>query len=206
MTCRVIFILTMALTTAPGCTNAPHALRMSVAPTTEQFPVGEDIHLLATLTAARDRVALGRASQFRARLVHDETRRRYRSDAPVLCGCPSAVLWPIAYPLMKLDLADVGGRYRIIAPGRSESIQVSVVLPEAGDMWVSETDADPHGGVENHLPPGTYRADVELRCSSPPPPLFWIPYTHTLTATCEFSIVEQTARRQDGRIARPNQE
>ena len=180
-----------------GCTNAPNALELRVSPDKKEFPHGDPVLLNATLTATGGSVCLANSYAFAVELdPADGSASLQGSDQRF--GCGTALMgilpiYPIILPVALLDLGDASGRFTVISHGQQKTRRLALGRFGSGLEVCSarEFHRRKEAGTVKTLPPGEYGVRVRLineHVGGFPPPFFWKPYEHPVTADTRLVI------------------
>jgi hypothetical protein len=182
-----------------GCTNAPGAARMRLAPEKQVFYRDEAISLEGAIIAGDAPVCLVREYHYKVEIQPESGGARIQgSDGhPWIDGTGLMAMLPILpiyLGVAYLDAADAWGRFVVIPKGRGITFHLSI-HPANDWLWVSTDRAcKKDEKVRQPFAPGRYAVRVSLwnQNDDPfPPPLFWKPYDQPVVGETQVVIVDR---------------
>jgi hypothetical protein len=178
-----------------GCTSAPNALHMELAPVQEAFEPNEPILLKARLVANKDPVSMDRGNFIAIEVTHPDWAEPAKSrDWPVgRKQYVGPVLYPISSTGMILDVADSQSRYVIVEPGRPLERTLRLQAYRGG-LTVEDVEARSYRDwipLPGPLREGHYHVRARLVTETNfyfVHPLFWKPYDQPVVGETDFVI------------------
>jgi hypothetical protein len=203
----MVVIAVLKVTVTSGCTNNPGTLKLTLDTPDHITSTSEPMRILAILSTEKETVCLPkwtRDTQLRIRVFDSAGARVNGPPWRVKCGnalLPWIPLLVIAYPLAAiggvLDVADIGGRFDVVQPGKPVVIPISIAHVQFRPNSTCISIVGPKFSTEMCKSesalwiPDEYRIVVTVPNeyeSSFPPPLFWQPYSHPLTAEIKVRV------------------
>lgn len=204
-----IVIAALAVTATSGCTNKPGTLKLTLEAPDHVTSKGEPMRILAILSAEKETVCIPKwtsDTQMKVRVFDSAGGKVNGPPWRVKCGNPLFPWMPllvIAYPLAAiggvLDVADIGGRFDVVQPGKPVVIPISITLVQFRPDSTCISIAGPKYTTEMRKSdsalwtPDEYRIVVTMPNkyeSVFPAPLFWQPYSHPLTAEIKVRVTD----------------
>jgi hypothetical protein len=188
----ILFCLLVA-----GCTDAPNALDLQLAPAQEAFALNEPILLKAKLVAKKGSVCLDRGNFIAVQVTHATWAEPASSrDWPI---AREQFVGPVMYPITSLgdvlDVADSQDRYVIVEPGKPLERSIRLT-PYRGGLTVQDLEAPTYPyrdwiRLPSPLASGRYRVVARLITETSfyfVHPMFWHPYNKPVVGETEIVI------------------
>jgi hypothetical protein len=189
--------LCVAVLMGAGCTNAPGAAKMRLAPEKQVFFTDESVGLEGMIIAGDAPVCLVRGYHYRVEVRPESSSVPVKGSNghPWICGTGLMVMLPILpiyLGVAYLDVADTWGRFVVVPKGHETAFRLWI---HPVDDWLCvRTDGacKKDDKPRPSFAPGRYAVSVSLwnQNDDPfPPPLFWKPYDKPVVGETEIVIV-----------------
>lgn len=193
-----------------GCANEPGMVSIHLESLAPIAGPNDPICLIVTLKSERKLACIPRrtmAEDMTISVYNSSGNKLPRPHPPAECGMRNLAFFPVlvvAYPFRVmgglLDVADVGGRFDVIEPGKPATREFKIIKSRERDgrdymvlLHATEVLSSGYPGLSN-WEPGEYRIVVTISYRPNtffPPPLFWQPYSHTLTSEIKVRVADE---------------
>lgn len=179
-----------------GCSNSPDSLRFELTADPAVVPAGGPVGLTVRLASADRTIAACRPTPGALDITVTRLDSGESQPGQQIVECGGAFLFypylssGVVATVMLLDVADVFGRYIVLAPDRERRFTFELRGTRGGHFMLVDPARLPRNVAFSRkvFQPGRYRVDVTYESERFIVPLFWPVIAKKLTASAEFRV------------------